>query len=156
MDENAIATRLFELGIELPPPPAAIAAYVPCVVHGGLAFVSGQIPMVAGSVMHPGHLGDRVTLDDGVEAAAQAGLQALSALQDAARGFERVERLLQLRVFVASTPDFVDHPKVANGASNLLVRILGDEGKHARAAIGVASLPLGACVEVTLTAAVTP
>lgn len=156
MDESAIAGRLFELGIELPPPPAAIAAYVPCVVRDGLASVAGQIPMVAGAVVHPGHLGDRVTIEDGAEAAAQAALQALSALQDALRGFERVERLLQLTVFVASTPDFVDHPKVANGASELLVRILGDEGAHARAAVGVASLPLGACVELTLTAAVTP
>ena len=156
MDEDAIASRSFELGIELPPPPAAIAAYIPCVVHGGLAFVAGQIPMVAGSVMHPGHLGDRVTIDDGVEGAAQAALQALSALRDAVHGFERVERLLQVTVFVASTPDFVDHPKVANGASELLVQLLGDEGKHARAAVGVASLPLGASVELTLTAAVTP
>ena len=156
MDEDAIASRSFELGIELPPPPAAIAAYVPCVVHGGLAFVAGQIPMVAGSVMHPGHLGDRVTIADGAEGAAQAALQALSALRDAAHGFDRVERLLQVTVFVASTPDFVDHPKVANGASELLVQLLGEEGKHARAAIGVASLPLGASVELTLTAAITP
>jgi len=156
MDEDAIASRSFELGIELPPPPAAIAAYVPCVVHGGLAFVAGQIPMVAGSVMHPGHLGDRVTLGDGAEGAAQAALQALSALRDAVHGFERVERLLQVTVFVASTPDFVDHPKVANGASELLVQLLGDDGKHARAAVGVASLPLGASVELTLTAALTP
>jgi len=106
--------------------------------------------------MHPGHLGDRVTIDDGAEGAAQAALQALSALRDAVHGFERVERLLQVTVFVASTPDFVDHPKVANGASELLVQLLGDEGKHARAAVGVASLPLGASVELTLTAAVTP
>jgi enamine deaminase RidA (YjgF/YER057c/UK114 family) len=156
MDEEAIARRSTELGIELPPPPAAIAAYVPCIVHGGLAFVAGQVPMVAGSVMHPGHLGDRVTIADGVEGAAQAALQALSALREAAHGFDRVERLLQVTVFVASTPDFVDHPKVANGASELLVQLLGEEGKHARAAIGVASLPLGASVELTLTAAVTP
>lgn len=156
MDEEAIARRSSELGIELPPPPAAIAAYVPCIVHGGLAFVAGQIPMVAGSVLHPGHLGDRVTIADGIEGAAQAALQALSALRDAAHGFGPVERLLQVTVFVASTPDFVDHPKVANGASELLVQLLGEEGKHARAAIGVASLPLGASVELTLTAAVTP
>ena len=156
MDGSAIAGRLSELGIELPPPPAAIAAYVPCVVRGDLAFVSGQVPMRDGSLMHAGHLGDQVTVEDGAEAAAQTALQALSALREAAHGFERVERLLQVRVFVASTPDFVDHPKVANGASDMLLQILGEEGRHARAAIGVASLPLGACVELTLTAALTP
>jgi enamine deaminase RidA (YjgF/YER057c/UK114 family) len=155
MDATAIAARLKELGIELPQPPKAIASYVPCVVHGGLAFVSGQIPMTDGVVLHPGHLGDRVTLEDGADGAARAALQALSALQAAAGGFARVERLLQVMVLVASAPEFVDHPKVANGASDLLVRILGDEGRHARAAIGVASLPLGASVELTLTAAVT-
>jgi enamine deaminase RidA (YjgF/YER057c/UK114 family) len=156
MDVNAIADRLSELGIELPPPPAAIASYVPCVVHGGLAFVAGQIAMHDGAVLHPGHLGDRVTIEDGADAARRAALQALSALQAAAGGFGRVERIVQVSVFVASTPDFVDHPKVANGASDLLVEVLGDEGKHARAAIGVASLPLGASVELTLMAAVTP
>jgi enamine deaminase RidA (YjgF/YER057c/UK114 family) len=155
MDAAAIATRLRDLGIELPPPPTAIASYVPCVVHGGLAFVAGQIPMVDGVVQHPGHLGFRVTLEDGADAAGRAALQGLSALQAAVGGFARVQRLLQVSVFVASAPDFVDHPKVANGASDLLVRILGDEGRHARAAIGVASLPLGASVELTMTAAVT-
>jgi enamine deaminase RidA (YjgF/YER057c/UK114 family) len=156
MDDTEILSRLLELGIELPPPPAAIAAYVPCMLRDGLAFVAGQIPMEAGSVLYPGQLGDRVTLDDGVRAARLAALQALAVLRDALHGFDRLQRLLQVSVFVASTPDFVDHPKVANGASEILVQILGDEGKHARAAVGVSSLPLGACVELTVTAAVTP
>jgi enamine deaminase RidA (YjgF/YER057c/UK114 family) len=155
MNDTDVLSRLLELGIELPPPPSALAAYVPCVVQDGLAFVAGQVPMVAGSVLHPGHLGDRVTIDDGAEAARQAALQALSVLRDTLHGFDRLERLLQVSVFVASTPDFVDHPKVANGASELFIRILGDEGTHARAAVGVASLPLGASVEVAVTAAVT-
>jgi enamine deaminase RidA (YjgF/YER057c/UK114 family) len=156
MDANAIAGRLSELGIELPPPPSAIASYVPCVVHGGLAFVAGQIPIVDGVVQHAGQLGDRVTIDEGVDAARRAALQALSALHAAAGGFARVERLVQVTVFVASTSGFVDHPTVANGASDLLVEILGEEGRHARAAVGMTSLPLGASVELTLTAAVTP
>ena len=156
MDAAAIASRLSDLGIELPRPPSAIASYLPCVVHGGLAFVAGQVGMVDGVVIHPGHLGERVTIEDGADAAGRAALQALSALQAAAGGFARVERILQVTVFVASTHDFVDHPKVANGASDLLARILGDEGRHARATVGVASLPLGASVELTLTAAVTP
>jgi len=154
MDDTAILARLLELDLELPPPPTALAAYIPCVVHDGVAFVSGQVPFVAGSVMHPGHLGDRVTIEEGAAAARQAALQALSVLRDALNGFDRLQRLLQVTVFVASTPDFVDHPKVANGASELLVQVLGEQGGHARAAVGMSSLPLGVCVEVALTAAV--
>jgi enamine deaminase RidA (YjgF/YER057c/UK114 family) len=154
MDDTVILARLLELDLELPPPPTALAAYIPCVVHDGVAFVSGQVPFVAGSVMHPGHLGDRVTIEEGAAAARQAALQALSVLRDALNGFDRLQRLLQVTVFVASTPDFVDHPKVANGASELLVQVLGEQGGHARAAVGMSSLPLGVCVEVALTAAV--
>jgi len=155
MDDTEINARLFELGIELPPPPSAIAAYVPCVVRDKTAFVAGQIPMEAGAVMHPGHLGDRVSIEDGAAAARQAALQALSVLRDTLHGFDRLERILQVTVLVASTPDFVDHPKVANGASELLTDVLGDAGTHARVAIGASSLPVGACVEVAMTAAVT-
>jgi enamine deaminase RidA (YjgF/YER057c/UK114 family) len=154
MDDTAILSRLSELSLELPPPPSALAAYVPCVITDGLAFVAGQIPMSAGTVLSPGHLGDRVTIDEGSAAARRAALQALSVLRDALGGFDRLERLLQVSVFVASTPDFVDQPKVANGASELFVEVLGDAGAHARAAVGVASLPLGASVELTVTAAV--
>ena len=154
MDDAAILTRLFELDLELPAPPSALAVYTPCVVHGGLAYVSGQVPMVAGSVLFPGHLGQRVTIEEGAAAARQAALQALSVLRDGLGGFERLERLLQVTVYVAPTPDFVDHPKVANGASELLIEVLGDAGGHARAAVGMSSLPLGVCVEVALTAAV--
>jgi enamine deaminase RidA (YjgF/YER057c/UK114 family) len=154
MDDTEISARFLELGIELPPPPSAIAAYVPCVVRDGMAFVAGQIPMEAGTVLHPGHLGDRVSLEDGAAAARQAALQALSVQRETLHGFGRLDRILQVTVLVAATPDFVDHPKVANGASELLVEVLGDEGKHARLAAGAASLPLGACVEVAVVAAV--
>ena len=154
MDDTEINARFLELGIELPPPPSAIAAYVPCVVRDGVAYVAGQIPMDAGTVLHPGHLGDRVSIEDGAAAARQAALQALSVLRDTLHGFDRLERILQVTVLVASMPDFVDHPKVANGASELLVEVLGDEGKHARVATGASSLPLGACVEVAVVAAV--
>ena len=154
MDDAAILARLSELDLELPAPPSALAVYTPCVVHGGLAYVSGQVPMVAGSMLFPGHLGERVTIEEGAAAALQAALQALSVLRDGLGGFDRLERLLQVTVFVASTPDFVDHPKVANGASELLIEVLGDAGGHARAAVGMSSLPLGVCVEVALTAAV--
>jgi len=154
MDDAAILARLSELDLELPAPPSALAVYTPCVVHDGIAYVSGQVPMVDGSVMYPGHLGERVTIEEGAAAARRAALQALSVLRDALHGFERLERLLQVTVYVAATPDFVDHPRVANGASELLLEVLGDAGGHARAAVGMASLPLGVCVEVAMTAAV--
>jgi enamine deaminase RidA (YjgF/YER057c/UK114 family) len=154
MNDTDILARLSDLGLELPPPPTALAAYVPSVLSGGLAFIAGQIPMSSGSVLHPGRLGDRVTIEEGAAAARQAALQSLSVLRDALGGFGRLERIVQVSVFVAASPDFVDHPKVANGASELLVEVLGDGGAHARAAVGVASLPLGASVEVALTAAV--
>ncbi|MDP9301974.1 MAG: RidA family protein [Actinomycetota bacterium] len=155
MNDEKILGRLRELGIELPPPPAAVAAYLPCVVHGSFAFVAGQIAMTDGVVLHPGALGDGVSIDEGVDAARQAALQALSALRDVLGGsFERLERILQVTVFVACAPSFVDHPKVANGASELLAEILGETGRHARAAAGVPSLPFGAPVELVMTAAV--
>ena len=155
MNDEKTLGRIQELGLELPPPPAAVAAYLPCVIHGSLAFVAGQIAMTGGEVLHPGSLGDGVGLGEGVEAARQAALQALSALREALGGsFERVERILQVTVFVASVPGFVEHPKVANGASELLAEILGELGRHARAAVGVPSLPLGAPVELVMTAAV--
>jgi enamine deaminase RidA (YjgF/YER057c/UK114 family) len=157
MDDHAILERLEQLGLEFPAPPPALAAYVPCVVHARLAIVAGQVPMVDGHVMHPGHLGEEVTPEEGAEAAGRAALQALSAIREALGGsFDRLERILQVTVYVAAVPGFTDHPKVANGASELLVSVLGDAGKHARAAVGMSSLPLGACVEVALTAAVTP
>jgi enamine deaminase RidA (YjgF/YER057c/UK114 family) len=157
MNDAEILDRLVALGLELPDPPAAVASYLPCVVHGSMAYVAGQVPMVDGSIANPGAVGDRVSLDEAVDAARRAALQALSALRDGLGGsFERLERIVKVMVFVAAVPGFVDHPKVANGASDLLAEVLGDDGRHARAAVGVTSLPLGACVEVVVTAAVQP
>ena len=154
MNDEEILGRIREFGHELPPPPATVAAYIPCVVHGSLGVLGGQIAMSGGQVLHPGSLGDGVGLDEGIQAARQAALQALSALREALGGsFERVERILQVTVFVASVPGYVDHPKVANGASELLAEILGELGRHARAAVGVSSLPLGAPVELVMMAA---
>jgi enamine deaminase RidA (YjgF/YER057c/UK114 family) len=151
---KGVDERLAELGLELPPPPQAIAAYLPVVVHRNLAFVAGQVPMVDGALLHAGTLGDSVSIEDGQEAARRAVLQSLSALRDALGSFDRLERILKLDVFVASAPTFTDQPKIANGASELLVDVLGEAGRHARAAVGVPSLPLGASVEVVVTAAV--
>lgn len=152
MNDADVIARLSELGIELPPPPKAVAAYVPVRIAGTTAHVAGQVPMRDGALMHPGQLGANVMVDEGQAAARQAALQALSALRDALGGFDRLEGIAQVTVYIAATADFVDHPTVANGASEVLAEILGEPGKHARAAIGMSSLPLGASVEVQVTA----
>lgn len=149
-----IDERLTELGIELPPAPAPVASYVPVRVAGGLAFVAGQIPLDAGALLSPGKLGAEVSLEQGVEAARRCALQALAALRDALGSLDRVREVVKVDVFVASAPGFVDQPKVANGASDTLVEIFGDAGRHARAAVGVAELPLGASVEVAVLVAI--
>jgi len=141
-----IAARLVELGITLPKPAAPVASYVPVVVSGGMAYVSGQIAFVDGKVM-TGRLGENVSLEDGQTAARACGLMILAQLE-AAGLLEQVERIVKLGAFVSSTPDFYDHPKVANGASDLMEQVFGGAGQHARAAVGVAALPLNAAVEV--------
>jgi enamine deaminase RidA (YjgF/YER057c/UK114 family) len=149
-----VEERLSELGLELPQPPKPVASYVPVVLSGSLAFVAGQIPMVDGQVQHPGHVGSEVTAAQAKDGTRRAALQALSALGDALGGFDRLVRIVKVEVFVASAAGFTDQPLVANGASDLLVEVLGDAGKHARAAVGVAELPLGSSVEVALVAEV--
>lgn len=146
--------RLLELGIELPPAPAPVASYVPVSVAGDLAFVAGQVPIEDGKVMLVGRLGEEVALEQGQAAARRCALQAVSALRDALGSLDRVVQIPQVTVYVASVPGFIDQPKVANGASDVLVEIFGDAGKHARAAVGVVELPLGAPVEVAVTARV--
>jgi enamine deaminase RidA (YjgF/YER057c/UK114 family) len=116
------------------------------VVHGGMAYVSGQIAFRDGAVIK-GRLGDDVSLEDGQAAARACGLMILAQL-DSAGLLEQVARVVKLGAFVSSTPAFTDHPKVANGASDLMEQVFGGAGQHARAAVGVAALPLGAAVEV--------
>jgi enamine deaminase RidA (YjgF/YER057c/UK114 family) len=149
-----VLQRLEVLGLELPPPPEPVATYVPVTRSGSLAFVAGQIGMVEGRPLHPGHLGGQVTLEMGRESAARAALQSLSALRRHLGSLDRLVRIVQLTVFVAADPGFIEHPKVANGASDTLVEVLGAAGRHARAAVGVSSLPLGASVEVAMAAEV--
>jgi enamine deaminase RidA (YjgF/YER057c/UK114 family) len=146
--------RLVELGIELPPPPKPVASYVPVVLSGNLAFVAGQGAMVEGEVLHPGHVGAEVSIEQAQEAAERAALQALSALKQDLGSLDRVRRIVNVTVYVASTPGFTDQPVVANGASDLFIRVMGDAGRHARAAVGVSELPLGLPVEVAVIAEV--
>jgi enamine deaminase RidA (YjgF/YER057c/UK114 family) len=145
-----IDERLRELGIELPPPPSAVASYVPVRVSGSLAFVAAQIPLVDGEMLHPGKLGGEVSVEQGAEAARRCALQALAALREELGSLDRIRGIVQVSAFVASAPGFTDQPKVANGASDFLVEVFGEAGRHARAAVGVAELPLGAPVEVAL------
>ena len=143
----SIEARLQQLGIELPAAAAPVASYVPVVVQGGIAHVSGQLPFVDGELV-TGRLGEDVSVEDGMAAARACGMMILAQLKAALVPLDRVERIVKLGAFVNSTPDFTDQPKVANGASDLMVEIFGEAGKHARAAVGVPALPLGAAVEV--------
>lgn len=156
MDDERILARIAEVGETLPSAPAPMAVYVPVVVSGPIAFVSGQVPMDGGAPLHAGLLGESVTVAEGAAAARRAALQALAALRNELGSFGPLRRILKLTVFVAAAPGFVDHPEVANGASGLLEEVLGEPGKHARAAIGMSSLPRGACVEVEVVAEVEP
>lgn len=146
---SSIAQRLQELGIELPTPAAAAGSYLPVRRSGGLLIVSGQLPMQAGAVRYTGKLGASVSLEDGEAAARLCAVNILAQVKAALDGdLDRLGGCLRLGGFVACTADFVDQPKVINGASDLMVAVLGDAGRHARAAVGVPSLPLDAAVEV--------
>lgn len=153
MTESEIEQRLADLGLTLPAPAAPVAAYVPVVVAGGLAHVSGQLPFVDGKLVL-GRLGENVSVEDGAVAARACGLMILAQLKAALGSLARVERVVKLGAFVSSTADFTDQPKVANGASELMAVVFGDAGKHARSAVGVPVLPLGAAVEVDAIVAV--
>lgn len=150
-----IDARLAELGLTLPAAAAPVAAYVPVVVAGGLAHVSGQLPFVEGKLV-TGRLGENVSLETGTEAAQACGVMILAQLKAALGSLDRVERIVKLGAFVNSAADFTDQPKVANGASELMVAVFGEAGKHARSAVGVPVLPLGAAVEVDAIVAVRP
>lgn len=151
----SIDAKLAELGITLPEAAAPVASYVPVVVAGGLAHVSGQLPFIDGKLV-TGRLGEDVALDQGAEAARACGLMILAQLKAALGSLDRVERIVKLGAFVNSAGDFTDQPKVANGVSDLMEEVFGDAGRHARAAVGVPALPLGAAVEVDAIVAVKP
>ncbi|HKN07165.1 MAG TPA: RidA family protein [Thermoplasmata archaeon] len=140
--------RLRELGLTLPPPPKPAGTYSPVVLDGKLAWVSGQIVTEAGNVVHPGLVDRDVSIDVARELARRAALQALSALAAELGSIDRVHGFLRVTVFVASSPGFGRQHEVANGATDLLVQVFGDAGRPARAAVGVAGLPLNAPVEV--------
>ena len=150
-----IEQRLKEMGVVLPKPSAPAANYLPFVRHGDLLFISGQVPFENGAVAVKGKLGAGVSLEDGRRAARICAINVLAQISAGLDGdLERVVRFLRVTGFVASAPDFTDQPQVINGASDFFVEVLGDAGRHSRAAVGMAALPMDAAVEVDAIVAV--
>lgn len=147
-----VEDTLSQLGITLPSPPAPAGSYVPVVVSGSLAFVAGQIPMEAGQVKFRGKVGKDLSLEAGQHAARLCTINALAQLKAALGSLDRIKRFVKVTGFVSCDPTFTDQPKVINGASDFLVQVFGEKGRHARAAVGVSSLPLDSAVEVEFVA----
>jgi enamine deaminase RidA (YjgF/YER057c/UK114 family) len=151
---GTIEARLAELGITLPEAPNPVANYVPYAISGNLLFISGQIAKGADGKIVAGALGQDVTVETGQQAARLCALNILAQAKAALGDLDRIVQVVRLTGFVNATSAFTDHPKVVNGASDLMVEVLGDKGRHTRAAVGVSSLPLGSAVEVDATIAI--
>jgi len=146
---GTIDARLAELGITIPDAPTPAANYVPWVVTGNTVFIAGQVPFQGGELSHIGKLGDKYTVEDGQACARIVAINILAQLKAACGGdLDKVTRCVKLGGFVNCTPDFTDQPKVVNGASDLIVEIFGDKGKHARFAVGAPALPFDVAVEI--------
>jgi len=143
-----VEARLQSLGIVLPAAPNPVANYVPSCVAGNLLFISGQISRSADGTVTKGRLGADLTVDQGRAAARLAALNVLAQAKAAVGALDRIAQVVRLTGFVNAAPEFVDHPQVVNGASDLMVEVLADKGRHTRAAVGVSSLPMGCAVEV--------
>ncbi|MBX2834719.1 MAG: RidA family protein [Micavibrio sp.] len=144
-----IADKLKDLGYELPAAAAPAANYVPYMIAGNTLYIAGQIPFLNAQPMHKGRVGEDLGVDEGIEAAKACALNILAQADAAVNGdWGKIKKLVKLGAFVNCTPDFYDHPKVVNGASDLMVAVLGASGKHARFAVGAPSLPLGVAVEI--------
>ena len=144
-----IEARLKELDIALPTPPAPVASYVPYVVSGNLVFISGQVTLAADGLNFVGIVGKDLSVEQGHAAARLCAINVVAQLKAALDGdLDRVKRCVRLAVFVNAVPGFTQHPEVANGASDLFVEVLGDAGRHARAAVGAGSLPRNVATEV--------
>ena len=144
--------KLKEIGLQLPPPPEPAGAYTRAIAFKGLVFVSGQLPLSDGEIQYPGTLGRNLDIEAGYAAARLCAINALSVLKAEAGDLDMVS-IVRLGGYVSATDDFTDHPRVINGASNLIAEILGDRGVHARLAVGTSSLPLGAAVQLEVIAA---
>jgi len=145
---SRIEARLAELGLTLPAAAAPAANYVPFVRSGATLYLSGQLPSKDGKLAHLGRLGEDVTIEDGYQAARLCGINLIAQIKAATGDLDRVRRIVRLGGFVNSTGQFTDQPKVVNGASDLMVEVFGDAGRHARSAVACPSLPFGVAVEV--------
>ncbi len=150
MPQDTIETELAQLGLELPPAPQPVAAYIPAKRVGELVFVSGQIPFKDGKLVYIGKVGAERTQEEGYECARLCVLNALAAVKALTGSLEAIREIVQLRGFVNCTPEFANQPEVINGASELLVELFGERGRHARAAVGSSSLPRNVTVELEL------
>jgi len=153
---DAVERALAERGLSLPAASAPAGSYVPAARAGNLLFVSGQIPVGPNGLEFIGRCGDGLSTEDGQAAARLCALNILAQVKAAVGDFDKLVRVVKLNGYVNSTPTFRDHPKVINGASDLLVEVLGDRGRHARAAVGVANLPFGVAVEIEAVVEVAP
>jgi enamine deaminase RidA (YjgF/YER057c/UK114 family) len=146
-----VENRLSELGLLLPEAPKPVAAYIPAKQSGKLVFTAGQLPMVNGELISKGFLGQEVAIEDANKAARVCTLNALAAIKGVIGDLDQIKQIVRVVGYVASIPTFTQQPAVVNGASELLLEIFGDAGKHARSAVGMAVLPLNASVEIELT-----
>lgn len=149
-----IAQRLTELGIAIPPPPAAVAAYRPWARTGNLVITSGQLPWQDGRMAYTGRLGEQLTVEQGYLAARQCALNAMAQLQDAVGDLDRISQIVRLEGYIHCAPGFRAHPDVLNGASHLFAKVFGDRDRHSRLALGIADMPLDAAVQLTVMAEV--
>ncbi len=149
-----IEERIKQLGFTLPDAPAPLAAYIPCIREGNLVFTAGQLPIVDGKLQYSGKVGAEITTETGMKAAELCLLNCLSVIKSLIENLDNVEKIIKLTVFVNSADYYTAQPKVANGASELLVNIFSEAGKHVRSAVGVSELPLNAPVEIEMIAKV--
>ncbi len=140
--------NLQRLGIAVPEPPAAVGAYVTWVRTGNLVLTSGQLPWQDKVMLYPGRVGGEVSVEDGYRAARQAGLNAIAQLKSAVGDLEKILRIVRLEGYVHCAPGFRDHPKVLDGASDLMLAVFEERGKHARIALGIPDMPLNACIQL--------
>jgi enamine deaminase RidA (YjgF/YER057c/UK114 family) len=150
-----VERRLAELGIQIPEAPRAVGSYVTWVRTGNLVTTSGQLPWSRGAMLWPGRLGEHVSTEDGYKAARQAGLNAIAQLKSATDGdLDRVRRIVRLEGYVHCAPGFRDHPRVLDGASDLMLEVFGEAGRHVRIALGIPDMPLDACIQISVWAEV--
>lgn len=145
-----IEDKLNQMGITIPEAAKPLAAYIPAVQIGNLIMTSGQVPITAGSIKYIGKVGKDITEEQGMEAAKLCAINCLSAVKSIIGSLDKVKRIVKLTVFVNSVDGFTAQPKVANGASEFIVELFGDAGKHVRSAVGVSELPLNSAVEVEM------